>query len=84
MAPPTFVTLTYLDRAMSVQEALDAFRQREPRFYETQVLRTENSMTFFWRPDVSYETKDIEAAGPRHRVISDETGWTLDDTGWPW
>jgi hypothetical protein len=84
MAPPTFVTLTYLARAATVDDALEGFRHRPPRFYETQVVRTDNAMTFLWRPDAAYETKDLDAPGDRHRVVSNDRGWLLDDSGWPW
>ena len=84
LAPPTFVTLTYLARADSVAAALDAFRDREPRFYETHVVRSESAMTFLWRPDVGYDTKDLDVEGPRHRIVTGEHGWQFDDTGSPW
>ncbi|MEO5838468.1 MAG: NUDIX hydrolase [Acidimicrobiales bacterium] len=84
LAPPTFVTLTYLSRAASVADALDAYGAHEPRFYETQVIRTDASMTFLWHPDAGYGTKDLDVDGPRHRVITGEQGWHLDDSGLPW
>ena len=84
LAPPTFVTLTYLARARSVADALAAYHDHEPRFYETSVVRTDDSMTFVWRPDVAYDTKDLLAEGPRHRVTTDNGEWRLDDMGSPW
>jgi 8-oxo-dGTP pyrophosphatase MutT (NUDIX family) len=84
LAPPTFVTLTYLARARAVDEALQAYHDHEPRFYETRVVRTETDMTFVWRPDIAYDTKDLLTAGPRHRVTTGDGGWRLDDTGFPW
>ena len=84
LAPPTFVTLTYLARANSVADALDAYRLHEPRFYETHVIRTDGAMTFLWRPDAAYDTNDLDVAGPRHRIVTGGDGWRLDDTGSPW
>jgi hypothetical protein len=84
LAPPTFITLTYLSRAQSVADALDAYNAHEPRFYETHVVRTEKAMTFLWRPDAGYDTNDLDVVGPRHRVITGDQGWILDDTGSPW
>ncbi len=84
LAPPTFVTLTYLARAHSVDEALGAYGAREPRFYETQFAQTDQGMTFLWRPDAGYETKDLDAPGPRHRAVVTGEGWLFDDSGWPW
>ena len=84
LAPPTFVTLTYLERAASVADALEAYRTHAPRFYETHVIRTDTSMTFLWQPDAGYDTKDLDADGPRHRVVTGEQGWHLDDAGLPW
>lgn len=84
LAPPTFITLTYLARAQSVADALDAYGAHDPRFYETHVVRTESGMTFLWRPDAGYDTNDLDVPGPRHRVITGDQGWRLDDTGSPW
>jgi hypothetical protein len=78
------VTLTYLARANSVADALDAYQAHEPRFYETHVVRADGAMTVLWRPDAAYDTNDLEIAGLRHRVITGEQGWRLDDTGLPW
>ena len=84
LAPPTFVTLTYLARAASVVDALEAYRNHAPRFYETHVVRTESAMTFLWQPDAGYDTNDLDIEGPRHRVVTGEQGWRLDDAGLPW
>lgn len=84
LAPPTFVTLSYLSRANTVDAALAAFHEREPRFYETQVVRDERAMSFLWRPDAGYESRDLATPGPRHRVVAAADGWHLDDSGWPW
>ena len=51
-------------RARTVDDALQAYHDHEPRFYETHVVRTETDMTFVWRPDVAYGNKDLLAAGP--------------------
>jgi len=84
LAPPTFVTLNYLARSRTTDEALGAYRAREPRFYETQIAKTDQGMTFVWRPDAGYETKDLDVPGPRHRAVVTKQGWAFDDSGWPW
>jgi hypothetical protein len=28
-----------------------------------------------WAPDAGYDTGDLSAAGPRHRLVMDPAGW---------
>lgn len=82
LAPPTWVTLHYLAQAGDVDQALDRFRRAEPRFYETHVARDGDRTFFLWHPDAAYDSGDLTAPGPRHRIIATPGAWELDDSGW--
>jgi 8-oxo-dGTP pyrophosphatase MutT (NUDIX family) len=83
LAPPTWVTLHYLAQAPDVDHALDRFRRSEPRFYETHVARDDDTTVFLWEPDAGYDTGDLTAPGPRHRIVARPGSWELDDSGLP-
>ena len=83
LAPPTWITLHYLCRATTVDEALDAFGTRAPRFYETRMMRDDNDMFFVWAGDAAYPDLPPTTPGPRHRIRVGADGWQLDDSATP-
>jgi 8-oxo-dGTP pyrophosphatase MutT (NUDIX family) len=83
LAPPTWVTLHYLARSHSVDEALAVFMAREPRFYETRMLRDEDNIYFVWQGDAAYPDLPAETPGARHRITVGASGWELDDSAAP-
>jgi hypothetical protein len=34
-----------------------------------------------WAPDVGYDSGDVSAAGPRHRLVMDPAGWRYERSG---
>jgi 8-oxo-dGTP pyrophosphatase MutT (NUDIX family) len=83
LAPPTWITLHYLQRSATVAEALEAFRSREPRFYETRMMRDDQQMYFVWAGDAAYPDLPPDTPGARHRIVVGADGWQLDDRGLP-
>lgn len=83
LAPPTWITLHYLSRSSTVDDALAAFRSREPRFYETRMMRDDHGMFFVWAGDAAYPDLPPHTPGPRHRVFVGADGWQLDDSAAP-
>jgi 8-oxo-dGTP pyrophosphatase MutT (NUDIX family) len=75
LPPPTFVTLTMLLQFSSVSEALSTLGSRRPEEFLPRIERFDGGACSLYHGDVGYETGDIEADGPRHRL------WFLDD-GW--
>lgn len=80
LVPPTVVTLHDLAAHGTVDEALDAARARQPFRYVTRILGTpEGDMVALWHGDAAYDTEDLEAAGPRHRLTMSEPAWRFED-----
>ncbi|HEX7094321.1 MAG TPA: NUDIX hydrolase [Acidimicrobiales bacterium] len=78
LAPPTWMTLHDLCSARDVDHALARWRAASPRFYETHVARDGTCLYFLWEPDAAWETGDLNAPGPRHRVAARPDGWVLE------
>ena len=83
LAPPTWITLHYLTRAATVNDALAMFAAREPRFYETRLLNDDEHLHFVWDGDAAYPDLAPSTPGPRHRITVRADGWTLDDSAHP-
>lgn len=81
LPPPTFVSLTWLERIASVEDALDiAHAQRVERFVPRPVLRP-NGVVSLYHGDCGYETSDPEIEGPRHRLWMLEDEWHYERGG---
>lgn len=78
LAPPTWMTLHYLSEFDNVDALMTDARARDPFWYETQMGRDDRGMAAVWEGDAGYETGDLEAEGPRHRLWMREGGWTLE------
>ena len=81
LAPPTWMTLHELTFATDVDDALERFARTPARFYETHVHRDDAGMHFLWQPDAAWETGDLSAPGPRHRIAATSDGWILERSG---
>jgi 8-oxo-dGTP pyrophosphatase MutT (NUDIX family) len=68
LAAPTFVTLTELSRFSNVDEALAATACREPERFSTHIGVTDTGPVAIWHGDAGYDSNDVEASGPRHRL----------------
>ena len=76
MVTPTFCTLDWLRAFVSVQEACSAIRQ--PKCFHThikEVAGADPGMVAFYAGDVSYESLDLEAVGPRRRCYMLKSSW---------
>ncbi len=70
--PPTFVTLTGLLDARSVQDAL---ARAAPEEFLPRVRRVDAGYVSLYQQDASYNGAPLDAAGPRHRMIAVEGAW---------
>ncbi len=77
LAPPTFVTLTELAGCRSVDEAIRLAADRDPPFYETRIYRSDEGPVAMWAGDAGYESGDLDAPGPRHRLVMASERWEL-------
>jgi len=73
---PTFCTLNWLQGFSSVQQACDAIQQ--PQCFHTHIKEVKGAdpgMVAFYAGDVSYESLDLEAEGPRRRCYMLKSSW---------
>ncbi len=80
IAPPTWMTLRYLSDFDSLDALMADARAREPEIYETHVARGKRGIAALWHGDAGYETNDVDAPGPRHRLWMHDTAWRLERT----
>ena len=81
LAPPTWVTLHSLAEAVSPEDALARARREEIAYFSTRIRGHGEALLAVWAPDAAYEGGDVDAAGPRHRlVMATHGGWTYERT----
>jgi hypothetical protein len=78
LAPPTWVTLHYLGGFESLDALMADAHAREPQYFETAMGRNDKGMAALWAGDAGYETGDLDAPGPRHRLYMADDGWRLE------
>jgi 8-oxo-dGTP pyrophosphatase MutT (NUDIX family) len=75
LAPPTWVTLEWLAAHGDVDAALAAAAARAPERFATRIRAGSEGPVAVWAGDVAYDTDDVEAPGPRHRLSMLPAGW---------
>ena len=75
LAPPTFVTVTWLSEFKGAADALRELPARMPAPFHPHIHRLEKGALMLYPGDAGYESGELEAAGARHRL------WALAD---PW
>jgi 8-oxo-dGTP pyrophosphatase MutT (NUDIX family) len=75
LAPPTFVTVTWLAEFAAAADALRELPARRPAPFRPRIHRIETGALMLYPGDAGYESGELEAAGARHRL------WALAD---PW
>lgn len=80
LAPPTFITLTYLARTPGARQLLDIVADGwEVESFATQVAEIDDHVVALYHGDVGYGPDgDPTADGPRHRLWLDPAGWTYE------
>jgi 8-oxo-dGTP pyrophosphatase MutT (NUDIX family) len=81
LAPPTWVTLHDLARYATVDDALAGIDGREPEFFETQIASVADAIVAMWHGDAGYGSGDPDVAGPRHRLVMADSGWSYERNG---
>ena len=74
LAPPTFVTVTWLAEHRSFGAARAYFAEVPPLVFRPQICRGDDGVHMLYPGDAGYEVRDPQAAGPRHRCVMDEAG----------
>jgi 8-oxo-dGTP pyrophosphatase MutT (NUDIX family) len=75
LAPPTFVTVTWLAEFERTADAMRELPARMPAPFHPHIHRTEAGACMVYPGDAGYESGELETAGARHRL------WALAD---PW
>jgi 8-oxo-dGTP pyrophosphatase MutT (NUDIX family) len=78
MVPPTWVTLHRLVDLPDAAAALANVRDHELERFSTQMVDDGEVLVAVWAPDAGYESGDLAAAGPRHRLVMEPGGWHYD------
>ena len=68
LAPPQFVTLTWLADFERAEHALRELPQRPLITFRPRPVRLEGGMTMLYAGDAGYDARDPNAPGPRHRL----------------
>jgi 8-oxo-dGTP pyrophosphatase MutT (NUDIX family) len=80
LAPPTWMTLSYLTGFDDVAALMDDAHRRTPVVYETVIARGETGAVAMWAGDAGYATEDPAVPGARHRLVMGPA-WVLEHTG---
>lgn len=79
LAPPTFVTLSDLVVAGSVDDVVAMAERRSPvPHYTTRFAPHDECSVCVWAGDVAYDSLDLGLDGPRHRLWMRDDGWVYE------
>jgi 8-oxo-dGTP pyrophosphatase MutT (NUDIX family) len=81
LAPPTFVTVTWLAAYPSAGEAVRALRAEEPLVFEPRIRPVAGGAVMLYPGDAAYDDGALERPGPRHRLVSTEGGYRYERSG---
>jgi 8-oxo-dGTP pyrophosphatase MutT (NUDIX family) len=73
--PPTFVSLKKLTEHSSVDDVLSNVHTEQTDIFETRFMKSSKGFVTLWKPDVAYDSLDLEAAGQRHRLCCYSDNW---------
>ena len=73
--PPTYVSLHTLANFDTANAALAYISNAANEIFETKFARAESNFVTYWEGDAGYHSEDLEAPGPRRRLIADPAGW---------
>jgi 8-oxo-dGTP pyrophosphatase MutT (NUDIX family) len=80
LAPPTFVTVTWLTRYASSADALEALGREPILTFRPRICPIPDGACILYPGDVGYEMGDFERPGPRHRLWSLPSGYRYERT----
>lgn len=76
LMPPTWMTLHALRHYPDTASALAARRARPPETYVTRGIARDGALrATVWEGDAAYGSADLDAPGPRRRLVLDPAGW---------
>jgi 8-oxo-dGTP pyrophosphatase MutT (NUDIX family) len=80
LPPPTFVTLVTLVALSAGRNALECHSVlgTETTLYVPHPCATEAGTVYLYPGDAGYETRDVNAVGPRHRLVAHGSSWSYE------
>lgn len=75
IVPPTYVSLKMLTAFSTVDEVMTHIHEAQTDIFETRFIKKPSGFVTLWKPDVAYETEELETEGARHRLICHQDGW---------
>lgn len=75
LAPPTFVSVTWLATHVDSAGAARALATDEPITFRPRIHPIEGGACILYPGDAGYEADDISRPGPRHRLWTRPEGW---------
>jgi 8-oxo-dGTP pyrophosphatase MutT (NUDIX family) len=75
LAPPTFVTVTWLERYERTDHALEELGAGPVLVFRPKIIRGEEGACMLYPGDAGYDEGDAELPGPRHRLWSRPEGY---------
>lgn len=77
--PPTFVSLSLLDRFESCVAAVAGFQEQAVRHFNPLIFNTERGRIILYDDDAGYATRDLDTPGRRHRILIEGNEWHYED-----
>lgn len=81
LAPPTFVTVTWLADFETAAEAVRVLPARRPPPFHPRIHRVDEGACMLYPGDAGYERGELEAPGARHRLWALAAGWRYERRG---
>ncbi len=81
LAPPTFVTVTWLAEHGDADSALGALRGLEPIVFRPQIHPGPEGAVILYPGDAGYDVRDPERPGARHRLWALREGYRYERSG---
>jgi 8-oxo-dGTP pyrophosphatase MutT (NUDIX family) len=75
LAPPTFVTVSWLVGHDTAEAAIEALGRRPPLTIRPRVCSSADGGCILYPGDAGYQDGDVERPGPRHRLRVLPDGW---------
>lgn len=81
LAPPTFVTVSWVAGYASAAEAVRGLGAAKPIVFEPRIRPVAGGAVMLYPGDAGYADGDLERPGPRHRLVSREGGYRYERSG---
>jgi len=80
LAPPTWVTLEWLNAHRDVGASIAAAAARDPERFVTRIMGSPEGPVAVWHGDAAYDGDDPDVAGARHRLAMGPDAWIYERT----